>query len=449
MNGLLVLLVLGSVLLSFRLLFPPEEMAMGEGNASVQSPLPEWQTQMPDVYRPERIYIQPDSTKTALLAAGSEPYSAMWAAAQEILTGLEPDWDAVTTGTEHAAGGDITLVLPAPLTLTDWAEVWGWDTPTSSLSSIQIDRVRLQTGSVSAVTLSGPDGFAYTVAFLSEEQTQALQEQVADLDSALFVEQRPLNASSLRILPGLTVPVLDSVPWARVSARNPDSHWEGSSYFPDPSVVREIDERYAQSFTDGQRLLRITTSGVMEYRAADALGTAPALYRAQRLVRDWVGARGGWPEDIVLVGYSRQEGTTSLTYEMRLPGPLPVETANGALQIEVTAGLRGGQPDTVVALRRYPQLLPAFDSKVMLSVIPAEEAVAVAEKTFPSAMLQEMVRDCYLAYLVQPGTDPGDVGWQIEPVWVIQAGEVRVYIPALSDSVLQPFEVGAANQLGG
>jgi len=63
--------------------------------------------------------------------------------------------------------------------------------------------------------------------------------------------------------------------------------------------------------------------------------------------------------------------------------------------------------------------------------------------------LFETVRDLYLTYLVLPGSQPDDVGWQIEPVWVIQAGESRLYIPALTDAHLQPLQADAAGNWSG
>lgn len=451
LNGLLACLVVSSLLLSIRLFFPPDEVPLlGDGGGSVEAPLPEWQAQMPDVYRPERIYVQPEPGQAALVALGSEAYESLWPALQAVLSGMQPDWSHPSE-TERAVVPSITLALPAPFTAAEWSEVWGWDPPAVAVSSMKIDRVRFDLGTSGAILLAGPAGTAYPIGTLAPEQLTDLQALVGQLPPDLLVEQRPLESANgeYRVLPGLTVPNLSTVPWARVSVLSPDLRREGSRYFPDPSVARQIDEKEAQSLTDGQRLLRAASSGVLEYRTTGSAGSAPDLAKAQDLVGPWVGTRGGWPSEIVLTGYWQQQGATTLQYEVRLPGPLPVETAGGALEIQLTAGSRAGQPDTVVAMRRYPQLLPAFDTKVALPVILPEEALAAAEKNFPSALLFETVRDLYLAYLVLPGSQPGDVGWQIEPVWVIQAGESRLYIPALTDAHLQPLQADAAGNWSG
>lgn|GEM_PF-1759508 len=452
LNGLLVCLVVSSLLLSIRLFFPPDEVPLlGDGGGSVEVPVPEWQAQMPDVYRPERIYVQLEPGQAALVALGSEPYDSLWTTLQAAMTGMEPDWSHLSDETEQAVVPGITLALPAPFTAAEWAEVWGWNPPPVAVGSMKIDRVRFDLGTSGAIMLAGPAGAAYAIGVLTPEQLADLQALAAELPEDLLVAQRPLELASgqYRVLPGLTVPAINAVPWARISVLNPELRREGNRYFPDPSVVRQIDEKDAQSLTDGQRLLRLASSGVLEYRTAGFSGSAPDLEKAQELVGRWVGTRGGWPSEIVLTGYRQQDGAAILRYEVRLPGPLPVETAGGALEIQLIAGSRAGQPDTVVAMRRYPQLLPAFDTKVALPVILPEEALTEAEKDFPSALLFETVRDLYLAYLVLPGSEPGDVAWQIEPVWVIQAGESRIYIPALTGAHFQPLQADAAGNSSG
>ncbi|HEY8345830.1 MAG TPA: hypothetical protein VIL07_00980 [Symbiobacteriaceae bacterium] len=445
LNGLLALLVLSSILLSARLLYSPGETSPVGGTADVQPPPPDWQGEMPDVYRPERILVQPRADRGALLLPGSAPYEAMWKTVWSLLAESEPDWSAVEVYPDRVVAPAVTLVLPVPAPLEHWAEQWGWDAPDPSLGSVRIDRVRLLTGEEAGMVLSGPAGDAYRIRSLSPDQRQRLQNQVADLDESLFTEYRPVSVvdESIRLLAGLTVPALDAVPWARVSGLTPDPVWEKIRYFPDLSVVRQIDETNAQSYTDGQRLLRILASGVLEYRTADLDGTGPDLQQALELIEDWVMARGGWPEDLVLTGWIQQETRTILTFEDRVAGPLPVETAGGALRVHVIADAGNPRSARVTFLQRYPELLPAFDRKVLLPVISPEEVLQTAADRYPQVLKASAVRDLYLAYLVQPGSRPGDVSWHIEPVWVIQAGSTRLYIPGLPDGMVRAVQAGS------
>lgn len=445
LNGILATLVASSILLSTHIWFPSEELPLiGTEEARVQMPPPDGLGQMPDVYRPERVYVGTGSGKAALLPADSEAYRAVWGTIQTILRGAQPDWTAAPEEEPQAERQSVVLVLPVSLPMREWAAVWNWDAGLLGGSDQRIDRIRLQLGPTGSIYLSGPLTSEFRLGPLSESQVLRLQELAAGLDPSLLLPYRPVTPPSVavRLTPGLTAPDVQVVPWARVSARSPDPKWEESRYFPDLSVVREIDEKDARSFTDGQRLLRIRPSGVLEYRTAEAEGTAPDLARAQELARDWIGARGGWQSELVLAWHVQEGVRTTLSFEARQPGPFPVETAGGALQIQVAVDPANPMADRVISLRRFPDLLPAFDKKVSRPVIAPEAALAVAEKEFPRLMLFETVRELHLAYLVQPGSQPGDVGWQIEPAWVIQVGEDRIYVPGVTGSLLRPVQVG-------
>ncbi|MDB4894115.1 MAG: hypothetical protein JWN15_377, partial [Firmicutes bacterium] len=337
----------------------------------------------------------------------------------------------------------VTVVLPVALTLSDWAERWHWNTVGLRNPSMKIDRVVYRLGAAPTLDLSGPSGQYYRVGPLTEKDHKALQELIRVMEPELFQKYRPLAAKevTVRVLSGIQVPDVGAMPGAKVSARTPEVKWEEVRYFPDLSVVRQIDEKDARSLTDGQRLVRLTASGVLEYRAADAQGTAPELPRAEQAARDWVDARGGWPQDLVMGSYVQEPGKTTLVFEQRSQGPFPVESAGGALTIQVAADRADPAADRILSLRRLPDLVPAFDQS-MQPIIKPERAIQIAAEEFPSIFFLEALREVHLAYLIVPESGTANAGWVLEPVWVLQAGEERVYVAALAQSRMKPVNAG-------
>lgn len=432
LNSLLALLVILSIGLSIQVWFPADQIGvLGAREPHIQVPPPAREGKMPDMYRPERIYVEREEDQVALLQSGTASYGRVLRATQAILNGsrvFAAPIEVSQLDREETKG--ITLIFPVALTLAEWADRWHWSAPALQYASVKIDRVLFLLDEIPAIYLYGPSGQIYRLGPLANSEQNVLYGLIAALEGDLFTRYRPLQTEGLspRILPNLLVPEVSEVPIAIAVVRKPEPKWEEIRYFPDLSVVRQIDEKDANSFTDGQRLLRLITNGILEYRTANVQGTAPQLSRAEGVAQDWIDARGGWPQDLVLGSFLQEPGKTSLIFELRTQGPYPVESSGGALIVQVAAD-REVSADRIVSLRRFPAVSPIFEESTT-PVIAPETAVQMAAKSYSRLFLFEPLREVHLAYLVEPGTLDGEPAWRIEPAWVLQVGEDRLYIPA-------------------
>jgi regulatory protein YycH of two-component signal transduction system YycFG len=448
LNGLLAVLVIVSIVLSAQAWFPSERVGgLFTKGPSIQASPPSQEVIMPDVFRPERIYVRQANNAIALLPAGSVPYKRMWREVQDLLIGM----NAVTAPSQLDEGATeepadmITLVMPLSLTVQQWAEQWHWDQTGLRNFSLKADRITLQLGKTPVIRLAGPTGSVYRVSPLTQISFAGIKDIVAGLDPAQFSLYRPLSLKnpSLRIAPGLLVPDVTQMPLASLLAKQPDHTVEEARYFPDLSVVRQIDEKDARSFTDGQRLLRITAGGEIEYLVAHTPGIAPELSKAEAAVSEWVGNHGGWPQELVLSSYSSQPGKTVLRFDQRMDGPFPIESADGALRIELTTSREPGEDPytTVTHFKRAPEFTSAFSSSKEPIITPEKALQQLAGKFAPLLLFDE-VREMHAAYLINYSDKVGE-GWRLEPVWVVEIGENRVYMPAVEKSDLQPFVFGS------
>ena len=285
---LLVLLVLTSLLLSVRIWYP-EPLFSGRTPPSPAcsfSPSPIMR-EMPEIFRPERVVVRcggkPGGTARGLIhlqhlvAADSQgPYRPGC-----------PGWcGAHRPGALGGGGGPARWSFTCqrrcrqPVGRTRCSG----RTPFLRNGSILVDRVIVTLGEHAAVYLSGPPGFHLFLADLPEAQRSALAGHIEHLDPALFGQYRELVLDGLGVTvsPGLVVPDVAELPAAAVVTSMPDLREEEVRYFPDLSVVRQIDEHDARSLTDGRRLLRLTGSGLLQYRTAEASAetAAPTLERA-------------------------------------------------------------------------------------------------------------------------------------------------------------------------
>lgn len=439
LNGMLVLLVGLSVILSARVWFPPDRTEeLHSRDPRVQAAPPTFARTMPDIFRPERITVRTESGRVAVLPAESDAYRRALPGVQGVLSSIRIAAGPTPVEEATLAPDSITLSLPVALTLGEWVDRWGWITSSLRSPSIKIDRVIFSLGPGASVYLSGPHGGLYWVGALTAAEQEKLQEMAAAVDPTYFTTHRPLVTKGLttRVVPGLLVPATTTVPQGKIKILKPDEKVEEARYFPDLSVIRQIDERDARAFTDGQRFLRITTAGVLEFRSANLSGmVSPELSRALATVQDWVNNRGGWSSELVLNHYVQQPGRTRLVFSVRGrgPGPYPVESEQGALQIEVAADRSDTSAQRVVYLKRLPEFWATFDDAARTPVISPEEAVRQAIEAYPRHLIFDVVRDMHLAYHVKLGQ-----GWVLEPVWVLQVGEARLYVPALRESAEQP-----------
>lgn len=448
LNSLLAVLVILSIALSSQIWFPigPKDAAR-TGAPSVQVSPPSEQGVMPDVYRPERIYVRHHTGAVAMLQAGSTPYKQVWYSMQGLLRGMS----AVSPNTEGEEGLDpeadvITLVMPLSLTIENWADLWRWNTTGLRSFTQQVDRITLYLDAKTPMLqLAGGAGNVYRIGPLSPAEVRVLRDVVTGLDQTLFAQYRPVNAkeTNVRVTPGLLVPAATSMPVGRLEVKTPDQKAEEARYFPDLTVVRQIDEKDARSYTDGQRLMRVTAAGELEYFSVTG-GTnaiAPELERARTLAGEWVGSHGGWSQDVLMDWYAHQPGKTTLVFDLRLEGAFPVETAGGALRVQVSAyrDQAGLQHNSVTQYRRLPDFVPRF-SQDQLPIISPEQAIQLVSDTYAAQLLFEEVREVHLAYLVRLVGKTG-ADWSLQPVWVVQVGEEHYYVPAAGGTEAHPFMI--------
>lgn len=442
LNLLLAGLVLSSLFLTALVWFSTDRVgATGTQPAHVQSAPPTLTGSMPDPFRPERIYVRLRNNQVAVLQAGSKPYQETWAKIEQLLTGVHAFTAPALV--EPLEGGDvesISLIFSAALPVDEWADHWSWATSNARNTSIRADRITLNVGQNPAMYMSASSGAYYQLGQLSADDQKLLLDLIDQMDGSLFSWYRPLAAGalSIRVAPGILVPDVTAVPMAEAEIRKPDGTTEEARYFPDLSVVRQIDERDARSFTDGQRLLRLTASGQLEYRTANKPGTGPDLSQALQVAQEWIEARDGWPTDLVLAAYERRSEKTTLIFEIRADGPYPVESADGAIRIDVTVDPGATTPGQVTFVRRFPEVSVSFAESVQ-PVISPEKALQRVDQEFSNLLLNDTVREVHLAYLVRSKGWAGEMGWVTEPVWSMRIGAERLYLPALVKSDLRPF----------
>lgn len=433
LNGLLGALVVSSILLSSQVWFPSEPKGIATPKeARVQTPPPATEQRMPDLFRPERILVRRPDGMVASLQADSVPYRLAWFRSRTVFERhLSLVGPVVVGPTELPSLNDavsVTLLLPSSVEAGYWGALWKWDTDNWHNASANVDRLIFYLGESAAMYLEGPDGRHYRLGTLTQDDRKLLSDLTRDLDEKDFAPYRPVDGKELtsQVQPGVLVPQVDSVPHATISVKLPDDSAEAVRFFPDLSVVRQIDEKDAKTFTDGRRLLRISASGLLEFRSVDSTGVAPDLQRTLQVAREWVGNRLGWPQELVLNRYDSKPGKVRLTLDYRTDGPFPVESTGGAMVLDVAA-------DGIAYFKRYPEIESMqFRRDQMQPIISPEEALnrAGSEVTL---LLFESVRDMHLAYQIRPPARASDANWTVIPVWVLRIGEARVYVPAAAD----------------
>lgn len=430
MNALLVLLVITSVVLSLQIWYPTDQISsLVSTGPSVQPQPTSSEQQMPDIFRPEMILLRQKENRIAPIHTGSLPYKQVWPQVSEVLTGLPINGGAFQVDRVPDRLQEeqwIQVRLPTAIMLSQWADLWKWNTTALRNGSMRVDRVTFYLGQPGAIYLSGPVGVTMHLGDLSDERGAQLLQVIQEQDPGLFIEHRSLDLKEgvTRIHRDVVVPVINEMPIAQMRIAAPNERDEEARYFPDLSVVRQIDEQDARSLTDGQRLLRFTAAGLLEYRTADPANPSatPDMRKAITLAQEWVASRGGWPQEIVLRRYVQQPGRAMLEFDFRSGGPFPVESLGPAVQVHVSA-------QRVVYFSRYPAFVEMRFHQEQQPIISPEAAVQWAVDQVSMLML-EPIRSMHLAYVAKAKPKAGPGRWELEPTWVIQAGESRIYVSA-------------------
>lgn len=422
LDTLLVGLVIASIFLSSKVWTDPTRYnSVQTDRPRVQSQpyVPEWT--MPDIYRPTRVTVTlPDGTG-AFGGPDSAVYSRVWRVVHPLLRSLRPIGIPRTVDdVDFEAWKElpsISLVLPVLAPFAEWGDRWGWNTfGLRSEVHLRIDRVILFLGDPGGMVFAGPTG-NWQMIYLREPDLQALTELVHGLDASHLHEFAPLPADKAER--ETWVPSPGTIPLLELEVLQPDRVAVLNRFFPDLSVVRQIEENRsksddvdlnATSYTDGQKLIRIYNYGAIEYYSPDrSAGTAaPSFTQALTMAQDFVAAHGGWPQDIALTHWETIGNRVVLTFDLQkgVSGVPPLVSRHGYLSVGVTA-------DRVVYLLREPsvRVMPTGPRRALTSV---QDALGTLSEERPWTKF-EKVRDVSLVYLSLSGHQQQ----MAEPYWVI------------------------------
>jgi hypothetical protein len=433
---LLAFLVVGSLLLSSRVWTDPTRYEVARTEQPRVQPQPYAPTwTMPDIYRPVRIMVTLPDGQGTWSGPDSETYSRIWRAAKPLLQGLRPIGLPTVVGEGDLdawrQGPVITLVLPLAMPLAEWADRWEWNAfGLRTESGHRVDRVVLFAGNPGGILFEGPEA-RLRMSHLFEPDLTELAGLVATIPVSDWRPHSALPDDKVDRL--LHSPDIGHVALPRAIPVYPDRTAVLSRFFPDLSVVRQIDEKElkgadlgltATSYTDGQKLVRIYDYGAIEYYAPDrAAGSLPPSFvQALNLAQNFVTAHGGWPQNVALTGWETVGNRVILTFDLHqgasnLP---PVMTRHGFLRVTATA-------DRVVHLFRDPAVQVDITGPNR-PVISVREALRILSEERPWTRF-EKVRDAALVYLLHEG--PGRNA--LEPVWVISLTWGRpFYVRALA-----------------
>ncbi|HLO02782.1 MAG TPA: hypothetical protein VK191_06730 [Symbiobacteriaceae bacterium] len=423
-DGVLATMVIISLFLSAKLWFPSTgNEGIEVKGTSIQEIPPSSYAAMPVIHRPERILVRRSDGKMALFMTSSTSYEALRLLVGRIINDLtQPVW--VADPPTPTDGSFITLHMPFPLTFDEIADEWAWDGLSGHGSGFRVDQITVNLNEGGSTWLLGPAAGGYRLDGMASADRQELLAALNGLKEADLKPYRLLKAvEGVALRSPVWVPDVDGIQELSTVVTTPVRAEVEARFFPDLSVVRQIDEQGAVSLTDGQRLLRISDEGILDFNLAGGSRETGTPVSQMEVIRRWVEENGGWPRDVVQTRTTTQGGRSLYQFELRLVAAYPVESNGGALQIQLT----GNQ---VLSFRRYPDVAGIRPGPNQLSIRTPEQALLVAAREQPLLSLTP-IRDAYLSYQLEPGD--GLRPWVVEPTWVFRMGEARVLVPARPD----------------
>lgn len=423
-DSVLAVMVIISLVLSAKLWFPiaGNESAEGKGT-SIQEIPPSSYAAMPVIHRPERILVRRPDGRMALFMTSSTTYEGLRLLVGRIINDLQdPVW--VADPPMPADGAFITLYMPFPLTFEEIADEWAWDALKGRGMGFKVDQITVYLNEGGPTWLSGPAVGGYRLDGMAPADRQEL---IAAVNGLKETELRPYrllnNVADVTYRGPVWVPDAQGMQELSAVVTTPARAELEARFFPDLSVVRQIDEQGAVSLTDGQRLLRISDEGILDLNLAQGSRDTGIPVGQMEVIRRWVEENGGWPRDVVQTRVTNEGGRSIYQFELRLVASYPVESSGGALKLELT----GNQ---VLKFRRYPDVAGIRPGPNQASIRTAEEALQMAAREQPLLSLTP-IRDAYLSYQLEPGDALHS--WVVEPTWVFRMGEARVLVSARKD----------------
>lgn len=473
-DALLALQVALGVALSGALLWrSPAAVQRSEGWRV--APAPAGPRMAPEVDGPLSLWVHAGGEKYLWAPPGQPLHSLIWARLRRALAAAGAPLYAAPGG-PGAAPPALVADLPARLAAAQWLALWGWRsdaagnvarTVQAAWTELPVDRIWVTLDPPGALVLQGPEG---QVAFaLSEAERLGLQALLQAALVDVHPDSRPLSqplpagtgpgqaagagdsaggareaggkaggagggaapapgegSAGTVAAPGaggLTlVPAQPLAPLVGVMPEHPDSHQVQAlvaQFFPDVTVVRQIQEQEATVYTDGHRALRLYQSGALEFNQPQDPGDmAPDLPGAVRAVREFLGPRGLLPPGGVLTGFWQGGGEAHLTFtgrrvQLPLVGPRPW------LEVRVAGS-------HVVYLYRAPDLVL---TRSRLLTLPAPEAAVAALQTALGRPVA--IRAMHLVHR-------WDGGSQLLPTWRMELTTGGEYLLDAAALVLVP-----------
>ncbi|MHB9143986.1 MAG: two-component system activity regulator YycH [Symbiobacteriia bacterium] len=403
---LLAVLVAGSLVLTGALWFQPG------GNITaappgLKVPVKDYPSQ-DQVVMPRQMVAHLGNDRHALLLPGRPGFSDTWAAARRVLAHLDSTEGIVLTPGDLAAfgkGPSLELTFPAALPLSDWLWVWR-GTPGRQLWPAT-RHVLIDLSPTVEVLLQVDGEDRWVRAPLTSGSTR-LTDVLRDLNRFDVPVAQPLPArvQGLDISPDIWVPA-DGLPVAAAHViadpLKPDVLVH--SFFPDPSVVRRIQERDgAVIYTDGVQLVRAYPNGQFEYSRPGPTEAPNSRSLADSLEQtlEFVALHGGWLVDTILVQQRQDPGASHFGFGLQFAG-LPLVYRQPPLQVSVA-----GDGVTVYNRAAEPPQGPADPAQPAISASRALEVVARAADRRGNIRVEDM----YLGYVRV-------AGGILRPAWVV------------------------------
>lgn len=392
-----------------------------EQPASAPSP-PAWSR----VIRPGRLLLHGGEGKHALILPGSPAYDRLWGQGCErgaVLQGLGPPRQESLREGEARALREEGVALEALF----W-EPLPWDLLVQAYglrgNFEDVEGFVFAPGRYPQVAVKRA-GRLYPLEGARDRPYQALGDLLAG-----WTPQEALAVESPRLPPGwqgngLFVPTLTELPRLASGFEPPPGYAQDMVrlFFPDPTLVRRIEERDgATIFTDGRLGLRLYPRGALEFttpRAWESRGELDAE-AALSAALAFLASHGGYPEEAVLWGCwpLRQEQRWLVLLALEAGG-WPALAPEGVWSLVV--GEQG------VCEFRREAWVPWAPGKGSRRLFPLSEALlrlAAAEKGE-----NPQVMDIYLAYLGFPGAG------ELHPAWVVRTERGTRTVDAITGKV--------------
>ncbi len=429
LNSLLAFQVLVSVVLTAVLMSrPPLAIQPADPPQVVAASPATPASQPPDPSLPRAVWFHQGGGRYAAINPDEALYQRTWLQMRAILSrsmGRSHLWqmagpmELVQAAAQPLVGADFALALPPG----EWARLWeSADAGVGGLirgpvyegSEGPVERVVL--------TLTAPDASIYLLGArgtmrlpLLETDREELERTVRSMNPRAFPKLRLLSLSepddvapepekghlsSLLaddVAPWVLIPADDvSAAFPLVRPQSPDPLPYLTRFFPDVSVVRQIQEQDGSvAYTDGRRGMRMNVYGALEYFEAPEFSgsvAAPDLLRAVQVARDFIFSRGLWSVDATLSGFGRLGQESRLTFGLRRP-LLPWVSVRPVMEVRVVG-------ERVVYFYRSPDYIPVASGGNEKLITP-EEALHRLKATLAGRPMR--VRTMYLAHQLGPG----------------------------------------------